>query len=818
MAVGDARALRRRAGGAAGGAAGRDAHRLHLRPGLGHEGVHDRAGAAAGRPRPRRPGRAGGGVPAGLHRAGKSAVTVQMLLAHTSGLPVGAKVSGLPDAAARRAAVLATPLLAGETPGRTFRYSSVGLMVAAQLVEQMTGQPLDEALRRRHHRPARPARDRVPADPALSEPADRDARMVATDARSSRGLLRGVVHDDVANILGGVAGHAGLFATAADVAVLGEMLLGGGELPRRADPGRGDRAAACSPTSTPGCPRSTPTGPGRSADHGLGVELNQPWFMGRLASPQTFGHTGFTGTSLLVDRPRRLVLVLLTNRAHPNWSWANPDPMRAAVANVLADAIADLSRREGQARGAGGMAWFGHAPAREPGRRGPDGGGGLRLGDLRRAHRDRPPGSTAPGRLATSSSKPPDRSPVIGRRPGPRDEPVLDSSDVAGPDPARCGVTGPRRSRDRSAGGTAGLSAALAALRQAVADVRFPLQLPEVEATRHSAEAMVAQLDDYLLPRLARLDAPAARGRRRVDRRRQVDAGQQPGPGAGEPEPACCGRPPAGRCWSATPTTPAGSPRPGCCRTSCAPATPDRRRRLAAGGRVDPAHARARPARRAGHRLGGGGQPGAGRAAAGRGRSVAVRHDRGPLRRRGAVGLPAHGPGARHRHRAGARPGAGRAPARPSPRTWPRCCASTSSATRRCSWSRSSRPHRTVCCRPAAVAPIDDWLRSLADSAAGPGRRGPADRRRRGRRARPGHPRPGRCGGRPGQGRRRAARPASTGAYQAAAGHGRAGRARRHACCGARCWPGGRSWSGPASSCAACRPGSAGCATGSSPP
>jgi CubicO group peptidase (beta-lactamase class C family) len=78
--------------------------------------------------------------------------------------------------------------------------------------------------------------------------------------------------------------------------------------------------------------------PQRTSTHGLGVELNQPWFMGRLAAPLTFGHTGFTGTSLLVAPERRLVLVLLTNRAHPNWTWANPDPPRAAVASVLADA------------------------------------------------------------------------------------------------------------------------------------------------------------------------------------------------------------------------------------------------------------------------------------------------------------------------------------------------------------------------------------------------------------------------------------------------------------------------------------------------
>ena len=78
--------------------------------------------------------------------------------------------------------------------------------------------------------------------------------------------------------------------------------------------------------------------PGRTADHGLGVEMNQPWFMGRLATPAGFGHTGFTGTSLLVVPDRRMVVVLLTNRAHPNWTWSNPDTHRVAVANAIATA------------------------------------------------------------------------------------------------------------------------------------------------------------------------------------------------------------------------------------------------------------------------------------------------------------------------------------------------------------------------------------------------------------------------------------------------------------------------------------------------
>jgi CubicO group peptidase (beta-lactamase class C family) len=268
---------------------------------------------------------------------GKATVTVSMLLAHTSGLPGGAQVRGLPDAAARRTAVLATPLVPGAVPGTVFRYSSVGPMVLGQLVEKVTGQPLDQALRAGLTGPMG-LRDTGFNPMGWFPAAERAARMVATDARSPRGLLRGVVHDDVANIMGGVAGHAGIFSTAADVAAIGQLLLDGGVY-------RGRRILAEATVArmltnvNPGLPAIDHERPFRTSAHGLGVVLDQPWLMGRLSSPRTFGHTGFTGTSLVVDPRRRVVLVLLTNHAHPNWSWSNADPPRVAAANVVADAI-----------------------------------------------------------------------------------------------------------------------------------------------------------------------------------------------------------------------------------------------------------------------------------------------------------------------------------------------------------------------------------------------------------------------------------------------------------------------------------------------
>ncbi|BAL89136.1 putative beta-lactamase [Actinoplanes missouriensis 431] len=255
---------------------------------------------------------------------GKNTITVRMLLTHTSGLPVGANVKN----------VLGTPLLAGAVPGTTFRYSSTGLMVAAEIVEKVTGKNLAVALKTGVTGPLGLTTTGFTPLKWLSK-ADQAKRLVATDARSSRGLLRGIVHDDVAAKLGGVIGSAGVFGTAHEVAVIGQLLLGGGVY-------NGKRILAAATVKqmltnqNKGKPAIDPERPGRPSDHGLGVTLRQPWFMGRLSSAATFGHTGFTGTSLLVHPGHKLVLALLTNRAHPNWSWADPDPMRAEVANAVA--------------------------------------------------------------------------------------------------------------------------------------------------------------------------------------------------------------------------------------------------------------------------------------------------------------------------------------------------------------------------------------------------------------------------------------------------------------------------------------------------
>jgi CubicO group peptidase (beta-lactamase class C family) len=266
---------------------------------------------------------------------GKGAVTPAMLLAHTGALPDGIDLTRLPSVAARRAQVLATPLVPGQVPGSTFRYSDVGLMVLGLLLERVTGHPLDALVRTELTGPVG-LRDTGYTPVDWLGAGDRAARLVATDATGVRGLLRGVVHDENADALGGVAGHAGLFSTAMDLAVVGQLLLNGGEY-------GGTRVLTEATVRrmlvnvNAGLPAVDPDNrPGRSS-HGLGVELDQRWFMGGLTSPVTFGHTGFTGTSLVVDPRRHAVLVLLTNRAHPDWRRATAEQARIATADLLAD-------------------------------------------------------------------------------------------------------------------------------------------------------------------------------------------------------------------------------------------------------------------------------------------------------------------------------------------------------------------------------------------------------------------------------------------------------------------------------------------------
>ncbi|GIF61217.1 serine hydrolase [Asanoa iriomotensis] len=154
-------------------------------------------------------------------------------------------------------------------------------------------------------------------------------RIAAEEYQLGRGLVWGSVHDENAYCLGGVAGHAGLFATARDLATLAQAALNGG---------RYGRARILDERSTrllfTDYNRAFPT-----HAHGLGFELDQRRYMGALSSAVTAGHTGFTGTSIVLDPLAHSFAILLTNRVHPTREWGNNSPSRAAVGTDLAMAL-----------------------------------------------------------------------------------------------------------------------------------------------------------------------------------------------------------------------------------------------------------------------------------------------------------------------------------------------------------------------------------------------------------------------------------------------------------------------------------------------
>ncbi|MFC5291324.1 serine hydrolase domain-containing protein [Actinokineospora guangxiensis] len=254
---------------------------------------------------------------------GKAEITVEQLLTHTSGMEPWIPLwRDWPDRESRFLAALQRA--PAHTPGSRYVYSDLNLIALGVLVERVSGHPLDEFLQRRITGPLG-LRD-TGYNPASA------ARVAATEFQATppRGMVRGEVHDENAWSLGGVAGHAGVFSTARDLAVLGQTILNGGKYGRT----RVLKAATVREMLTD----YNTEFPGNA--HGLGFELAQRWYMGGLTGPRTAGHTGFTGTSMVIDPASRSIAILLTNRVHPSRSWGSINKARETWATGLARAMA----------------------------------------------------------------------------------------------------------------------------------------------------------------------------------------------------------------------------------------------------------------------------------------------------------------------------------------------------------------------------------------------------------------------------------------------------------------------------------------------
>ncbi len=254
----------------------------------------------------------------------KNRVTVRHLLTHTSGLPAFKNylqkgLKGRPEAILTD--ICQTRLKA--PPGKAFIYSDLGFILLGEIVRRVSGWDLDTFCRRFLYQPLRMRWTRFNPPPSWHR------RCAATEWREGQ-MTQGVVHDPNAYALGGVAGHAGLFSIASDLARFCQMLLREGELNgvRLFEP------EVVQAMRTNHCPVE-------GIQRGLGFDILSPY------SPQmkgdrfpvgVFGHTGYTGTSLAVDPFKGVFFILLTNRVHPD-DKRNIASLRKTIANLLATAL-----------------------------------------------------------------------------------------------------------------------------------------------------------------------------------------------------------------------------------------------------------------------------------------------------------------------------------------------------------------------------------------------------------------------------------------------------------------------------------------------
>ena len=278
-------------------------------------------------------------VPA-FGQRGKERVTVRQLLAHTAGQRAFAPfhTMGLTTRDAVLDFIHADSL--HYAPGSATVYSDFDMIVLGEVVEAVAGQKLDAYLRETFYAPL------GMADTGFRRTGTLDplARPTEIDTGFRGRVLRGEVHDEAASILGGVAGHAGLFSTAPDLARLAFLLTSGGEAY-----GRRFFSQATLDTFTA---RARPSGEFPAA---LGWIVNRPAAegyssAGRRMGPRAFGHTGFTGTSLWIDPGTKLWVILLTNRTYPRRGENVLTRLRPAVADLVVEAF-----EKGRAAGGTGV-------------------------------------------------------------------------------------------------------------------------------------------------------------------------------------------------------------------------------------------------------------------------------------------------------------------------------------------------------------------------------------------------------------------------------------------------------------------------------
>ena len=253
---------------------------------------------------------------------GKEAITIRQLLTHTSGLRPGIGRNP-PWKGAESAIRLACAEKLQSPPGAVFRYSDINFFVLGEIVQRVSGRKLEEFCAREIYEPLHMT------DTGFLPPKGKLQRIAPTEPADGV-MLRGTVHDPTARFMGGVAGHAGVFTTVADLARYARMLLNGGEL---------DGVRIFKP-ETVALMTAVHTPTNLLARRGLGWDIDTGYSRprGRLFPLGSFGHTGFTGTALWIDPFSKSFWILLSNRVHPDGK-GNILPLQYTLATLAAEAI-----------------------------------------------------------------------------------------------------------------------------------------------------------------------------------------------------------------------------------------------------------------------------------------------------------------------------------------------------------------------------------------------------------------------------------------------------------------------------------------------
>lgn len=259
----------------------------------------------------------------GFNAPDKALITVRMILTHRGGLEAFAALYREFKGREQYLEQINTRPLKS-VPGTETVYSDWDMILMQLVIEQITGQTLDQFVAERVFKPLGMTSTGFNPDTSLL------SRIAPTEIDTARGgLVWGKVHDENAWAMGGVAGHAGLFSTVKDLSIFATMLLNGGEY-------NGVRIVKAATLVRWSAPQN------RESSRTLGWDSpSKNSSAGHFFSPRSFGHTGFTGTSIWIDPERGLYVILLTNRVNPVRDNIRYIPLRRAVADAVQQAIVD---------------------------------------------------------------------------------------------------------------------------------------------------------------------------------------------------------------------------------------------------------------------------------------------------------------------------------------------------------------------------------------------------------------------------------------------------------------------------------------------